>query len=233
MDELGACRIIDVGCGTGELACRLARRGLSVIGVDPAAASLDVARSKLGADRVTWVHGTAADIPAALAAHELHRADAAVMTGNVAQVFLTDADWLATLGGVHDALATGGHLVFETRVPSFRAWDAWTADATREVMSTVEGRVEAWVHVTDDTPPFVTFDGVVRFDDGEEIRSTSTLRFRDRSEIEASVSAAGFVVVDVRDAPDRPGREHVVIARSVAAVPSGTAQGGPAQGAPA
>ena len=36
-DELGARSVLDVGCGTGTFACLLADRGLSVIGVDPAA----------------------------------------------------------------------------------------------------------------------------------------------------------------------------------------------------
>ena len=41
----------------------------------------------------------------------------------------------------------------------------------------------------------------------------STLRFRTRAEVEASLVAAGFAVADVRDAPDRPGRELVFLAR--------------------
>lgn len=39
-DELGARRVLDVGCGTGSLATLLARSGHTVVGVDPAEASL-------------------------------------------------------------------------------------------------------------------------------------------------------------------------------------------------
>jgi SAM-dependent methyltransferase len=79
-DEVEAHRVVDVGCGTGSLAVRLAELGFSVIGVDPAGASLDVARAKPNAELVTWVHGDATSLLGLEAA-----ADLAVMTGNVAQ----------------------------------------------------------------------------------------------------------------------------------------------------
>jgi 2-polyprenyl-3-methyl-5-hydroxy-6-metoxy-1,4-benzoquinol methylase len=49
-DEFVARSVLDIGCGTGTFACLLARRGLTVTAVDPAAASLAVAGSKPGAD---------------------------------------------------------------------------------------------------------------------------------------------------------------------------------------
>ena len=50
--EFGARRVLDLGCGTGVFALLLAHRGIDVVGVDPALASLDVARAKPGAERV-------------------------------------------------------------------------------------------------------------------------------------------------------------------------------------
>jgi hypothetical protein len=44
------------------------------------------------------------------------------------------------------------------------------------------------------------------------IRSDSTLVFRHRDEVESSLLARGYRVLDVREAPDRPGREFVFIA---------------------
>jgi hypothetical protein len=41
---------------------------------------------------------------------------------------------------------------------------------------------------------------------------SSTLRFRRRDEVAASLQTAGFAVDEVRDAPDRPGRELVCTA---------------------
>ena len=38
--------ILDLGCGTGMLACRIAQEGVSVTGADPAEGILRVARSR-------------------------------------------------------------------------------------------------------------------------------------------------------------------------------------------
>ena len=60
----------------------------------------------------------------------------------------------------------------------------------------------------------MTFDSFVRFErGGDVIASTSTLRFRTHDEVVASLAATSFVVDEVRDAPDRPGREYVFVAR--------------------
>jgi hypothetical protein len=59
----------------------------------------------------------------------------------------------------------------------------------------------------------VSFRYTYRLPDGATIESRSTLRFRDLDEITRSLDDAGFEVVAVRDAADRPGHEHVVLAR--------------------
>lgn len=208
-DELRARRVLDVGCGTGEPAVALAATGREVVGVDPAKASLDIARSKNG--DVTWLDGDAGTVSAHLPAF---RADLAMMTGNVAQVFLTDADWHRTLGAIHAALRPGGHLAFETRRPQARAWEHWS-DA-EPVTATVPGVGDVTQDrtVIDVDLPFVSFRHTYRFPDGSTLASDSTLRFREHDEIAASLHSAGFDVTDVRDAPDRPGLEYVFLTRS-------------------
>ena len=42
--ELNAQRIVDLGCDTGTLTCELAIEGRQIIGVDPSAAMLSVAK---------------------------------------------------------------------------------------------------------------------------------------------------------------------------------------------
>jgi SAM-dependent methyltransferase len=208
--EFGAQRVLDVGCGTGELACLLARQGVDVVGVDPAEASLEVARGKEFADRVRWIHGDATTLPDV-------QVDLAMMTGNVAQVFLTDEEWAETLQGVRGALRPGGRFVFETRDPARRGWLEWTREQTHQVTEVPAiDTVESWCDLVKVELPFVSFRGTYVFaSDGAVMTSDSTLRFRERNELEESLVAAGFAVDEVRDAPDRPGREFVFVTTRV------------------
>jgi SAM-dependent methyltransferase len=169
--DLGAERVLDIGCGTGCLAVRLAASGRTVVGVDPAQASLEIAKSKDKAAAITWIHGDATRAPA-------FDADLAVMTGNVAQVFITDADWTQTLQAIRAALRPRGYL-----------------------------------EVTRVSLPLVAFRYTYTFlADGAVLTSDSTLRFRNRDEVESNLAAHGYRVLDVREAPDRPGRGFVFIA---------------------
>jgi SAM-dependent methyltransferase len=210
-DELGARCVLDAGCGTGSLAILLAGTGRAVVGADPAAASLDVAKSKDPNGAVTWVHADAAGVPPA-------GADLAVMTGNVAQVFLTDADWAQALQAIGGALRPGGYLVFETRRPGRRAWQQWAADTGPITVDIPDsGQVERRGEVIAVNLPFVSFRYTYTFlADGTVITSDSTVRFRSREELESSLAAGGYRVLEIREAPDRPGHEFVFITQRTA-----------------
>jgi SAM-dependent methyltransferase len=188
-----------------------------VTAVDPAAATLAVARAKPGAERVRWVHGYATDLPPL-------QVDLVTMTANVAQVFLTDAEWDSTLRVAYAALRPGGRLAFETRDPAARAWLEWNRERSykRTVVPGVGG-VQAWIELLEARGDLVSFRSTVVFEsDGVVLTSDSTLRFRHRDEVTASLGTAGYVVDEVRQAPDRPGRELVFIARRADVGSTGT-----------
>lgn len=210
VDEFGATSVLDVGCGTGTFGCLLAARGIEVTGVDPAEASIEVARRKPGADRVRWIHGDATALPPL-------QVDLATMTANVAQVFLTDEDWAATLTGIRRALKPQGRLVFETRDPARRGWLRWDREHTHETADIPGvGGVETWCDLIDVSGELVTFRWTNVFaSDGARMTSDSTLRFRSRADVAQSLQDNGFRVDEVRDAPDRPGLEFVFIASAV------------------
>ena len=205
--EFDVRRVLDIGCGTGVFALLLAEHGFDVIGVDPAAGSLAVARAKPNAERVQWLHGDATSLPPM-------QVGLATMTGNVAQAIVEPDDWDGTLHGVAAAVRPAGHFVFETRDPSYRAWEGWNRDSSYAVTDIPGvGEVETWHELIDVSGQLVSFRSHIVFAvDGAQLISDSTLRFRERDEIEAALDAHGFDVADVRAAPDRPGREFVFVA---------------------
>ena len=196
--------MLDIGCGTGIFALLLADRSHDVVGLEPARASLDLARAKPGAERVRWIDGDARALPSDV------RVELATMTANVAQAIAGPEDWDSTLAAARHALDAGGHLVFETRVPSVRAWESWTRRDTYDTTDVSGvGAVTTWTDVLDVALPLVTFRSTYVFaSDGTTLVSHSTLNFRAYDEITADLARHGFTVVEVRDAPDRPGREN-------------------------
>ena len=205
--DFGAQSVLDLGCGTGTFASRLARAGLEVTGVDPAQASLEVARTKPGAERVRWIHGDSTSLPPMAV-------DLATMTGNAAQVFLRDDEFESVLGALHDALRPGGRLVFEVRDPAAMAWRGWNRERTFSTKHIAGvGAVERWVDLVEAASDFVSFRTTFWLNaTGEVLTSDSTLRFRRRDEVEAAIQGAGLNLLEIQGAPDRPGLEFVFIA---------------------
>jgi SAM-dependent methyltransferase len=211
----GKTRIIDLGCGTGLLACELAARGHRVVAIDPAPEMLRVARHRLEGERVQWIEGDAR----ALAL--LPPADLLLMTGHVAQVFLDDTAFLDTLKAARHALRNGGELAFESRNPAARAWESWTPGQSRRLVDLVGiGEVEVWQDDVSGSPESgIRFNTYYRFKatDGT-LTSASELRFRTRDELAAQLESAGFSHLscqgDWNGAPvSASSRELTVVAR--------------------
>jgi SAM-dependent methyltransferase len=210
--EFGPARVLDLGCGTGRLTLAMAAAGHSVTGVDPATASIEAARRKPGAERVTWIIGTSADLDGSF--------DVAVLTSHVAQFLITDEAWDRTFADIHHALVPGGRLAFDTRDPLDRTWEQWNPVDSRRAVAMPDGTVvEMWTEVT------AVHDGLVdstiryRFRDADELVSTATLRFRSEAEIRSSLQALGFTVETVyggwgREPVGQGDGELLVIARA-------------------
>ena len=213
IEAVNAKVVLDVGCGTGTLISKLTALGVATLGVDPAGASIVVAREKVDSDLAEFVVGTAVDVAADPSRHGYF--DLATMTANVAQVFLSDDDWMTTLRAIKSCLLPGGHFVFETRQPADRGWQRWTREQTHRLVEIDgEGPVEEWIQVTKVDGELVSFESPTIFHrDSERIDSTSTLRFRDKDEFKRSLSAAGFIDLEIRDLPYAPGRGWLILAR--------------------
>lgn len=213
---LGAQAVVDLGCGTGVFATAAADLAAEVVGIDPSPAMIDASRARDPSGRVTWLVGTASELPS-------NRADLIVMMGHVAQYFVDDPEWQQTLAACHRALRPGGHLTFESRNPAVREWERWTKDATHARLPHPDGGwFESWVEVVelagDPDAPIETHEGHNLLPSGEYVVSRETLRFRGLDEITSSLLAAGFEVESVLGdwdgsavQPDSP--EFIVLAR--------------------
>jgi hypothetical protein len=158
---------------------------------------IEIARHSPYGDRVEWICGGAGQLGTP-------DADLAVMTGHVAQFFLTDERWHAALVALHAALRPGGRLAFETRNPEAREWEHWNREAGFTVDDPTAGRVETWCELHG------VQDGIVSCTNhyvfaatGEELVSPNRLRFRTKEELIESLADAGFAIEQVYGDWDR------------------------------
>ena len=177
--QLDAHTVLDFGCGTGQLAVELAQSGRRVIGVDPAKAMLDLARTRERAKLVEWIWG---DVRA-LDARDL---DLVVMTGNIPSNYVTDEAWDELVGALHAALRDGGHLALGSWNPEAR-WEKWRSDGVAVVPAGDGG-----ARVGGGGP--ARGPGMELADGRERLYAPSVWRYRTAEELTASLTRAGFVV---------------------------------------
>ena len=178
--------ILDMGCGTGRLACSLACRGHRVTGADPASAMLDIARKRQWGDKVSWIAAGAADLSIDT------RFDLIIMTGHVFQVFLDDMEVAAVLANLSRHLAQGGRLAFETRNPLVEEWRDWTPEQTRERIDVPGlGAVDVHYRVSGVAGELVTFETHFRFAEDDVVTSLNTLRFIAKDGLASALERSG------------------------------------------
>lgn len=185
---MSAVRVLDVGCGTGEL-LRLARRSGHtgrLCGLDPADAMLVQARRQ---EDVEWVLG---DLSSVGWEREF---DLIVMTGHAFQVLVEDDEIRDTLGAIRSALTDSGRFVFETRNPRVREWENWVP----ENAVTIEhgGRAVTMAHqveepVVGDVVSFTATFSSPSWDCSQVSRST--LRFLSEDKLSGFLDGAGLVI---------------------------------------
>jgi SAM-dependent methyltransferase len=205
-------RILDMGCGTGQLACELAARGHDVTGADPAAAMLALARARPGGGRVRWIQADAASLATE------PRFDLIIMTGHVFQLLLEDDEVRAALRALARHLAPGGRIAFETRNPAVREWQDWNPRDTRQRVQAAGLVADVHYDISAVAGELVTYETWFRFaglgavgagpgpgpgtradgaGDAEDrtVVVPDTLRFMDQAEVAAFIAEAGLTRV--------------------------------------
>lgn len=181
-----SCSVLDLGCGTGTLCCAFAERSHGVIGVEPSAAMLAVARNKPFAERVEWIEASAQTY------RSQKRFDLIVMTGHVFQVLLTDADVLAVMETTRRHLTEHGRMAFESRNPQLDWVDKWNAKS--RMLS--GGQISETITITDVAEGFISFQTLYQTPD-QILTTNSTLRFLSLEQIEALIVCSGLAVREV------------------------------------
>ena len=184
--------VLDLGCGTGELAASLAA-GRAVTGIDPAGAMLDIARERTGGDKVEWVETDART------ARLDKRFELVVLTGHSFQVFLAADDQAAVLATIAAHLAPGGRFVFDTRNPAQPARKGRSPDETRRQFRHPRlGTVEAWNASTyDDDTGVLTYENAYRvLNTGDVFSATAQIRYTPQPNLSVMIADAGLAVDD-------------------------------------
>lgn len=186
----GACSILDLGCGTGELTVALSQNR-DVVGVDPAAAMLEIAAMRPGGERVEWVETDARTVSLG------RRFDLILLTGHAFQVFLTTEDQRAALATIVAHLAPGGRFIFDSRNPAYRSWENWTKRAgSREIEHPQHGRIEAWNESAYDVATdILTYENGFRvIATGQNLSALAQIRYTAKDELERLIGEAGLAV---------------------------------------
>lgn len=179
--------ILDMGCGTGRLACDLAALGHQVTGADPAVAMLGIARRRPGGDKVHWLESAAGSLSLAT------RFDLIIMTGHAFQKLLTDAEVEAALRAFARHLKPEGRLAFETRNPARREWEKWIPALSRETVTLPDGsRVDVHNDISSAAGELVTYETHVSFGPDDKVVGADTLRFMSAAELAQQLKEAGF-----------------------------------------
>ncbi len=180
-------KVLDLGCGVGNLCHGFRENGHEVTGVDPAPAMLDVAAAKPGGAAIKWITCDAQSF------RSDERFDLIIMTGHAFQVLLNDEDIQATLKTMRDHIAQDGTLAFESRNPEIDWVTRWTARPDTVWELNPRETVSISTHVLDRSGDTISFEHHYRFPD-EELVSSSTLKFTTLADLTKFLEDAGFQV---------------------------------------
>jgi len=219
-------RILDVGCGTGLLACEFATRGYDVTGADPAAAMLATARGRPGGGQVRWIQASAAGLDTGMGPDAGPGFDLIIMTGHVFQLLLADRDVRAALRVLARHLAPGGRLAFETRNPAVREWQDWNPRDTRQRVQAAGVTADVHYDISAVAGELVSYETWFQFAGARApVVVPDTLRFTGQAQVAAFLADAGLAQVtwygDWDGSPCGPASPEIIAVSSRAARPAG------------
>jgi SAM-dependent methyltransferase len=184
--------VLDVACGTGQLARAIAQTGLQVTGMDIMPAMLERARALSQQLPITWVEADCRTF------HLAQQFRCVLMTGHAFQNLLSDADQHAFLARAYEHVAVGGTFAFDTRNLHGKTYGHSSDYTMWRSFQDHRGRwIDVWVASRFDAHTMLDHVQLRRKvrDTGETWPSHITLRYIDREDLNRRLAAHGFTVV--------------------------------------
>jgi SAM-dependent methyltransferase len=188
--------VLELGCGTGRVTIPIAQAGVEVVGLDNAAAMLEVARRKAdGATNPRWVQADMAGFRLG------ERFGLVIIPFRSFLLLLTVEEQKACLARIHEHLVSGGRLALNIFNPSILAIADWLGDrGQRWLRSLPEPGRERWVnrrYSPGSQELNETRTDVLLSDEGaviQRVERNLRLRWVYRYEMEHLLALAGFEV---------------------------------------
>lgn len=192
--------VLEVGCGTGRILIPIARKGVSITGIDGSPAMLARCRGQVSSEpeevrrRVTLHEADMRDF-------DLGESFAtAIIPFRPFQHLIETGDQLSTLRAIYEHLDPGGRLIFDVFNPDLSRIASGPTDETEDTSQTLlpdgrtfrrTGRVKA-VHAVDQTLLAELIYYVTLNDVTERLVHAFAMRWFTRFEVEHLLGRAGF-----------------------------------------
>jgi len=141
-------RVLEVGCGTGQLTRSLVGRGFNIIAIDPAPSMIAVARQRLSIDRVDFritnfedFESPQSEFDLIVSATAFHWVDPGIGWGKSARL-MRAGGWLALLSTGEKYDAPVGEKVLELYVKNSSGPATWAEKASEEEVTRREQSVD-------------------------------------------------------------------------------------------
>ncbi|HEX6890220.1 MAG TPA: class I SAM-dependent methyltransferase [Chryseolinea sp.] len=105
LDKHATRNILEIGCGTGQLAKRFLKDGYTYTGIDVSVPMLEYARKEMPAEHFHQMDMRSIELPRAF--------DGVIITARSISYILTNKDVLATFQSIKKVLQSGGVLIFD------------------------------------------------------------------------------------------------------------------------